>query len=142
MTYNNSKHSSTGYSPTELMFGETRDHLRKINSDRTTNFYYKTISNKLNKLHKQAVETNIKSKERSLARVNSKRKGHTYKINDYVLYNDKKKTGTRIRWTGPYKIIRTNQRTVTMQIDSRKLLTVSIDNIKPYLRRSISDGLQ
>lgn len=141
MTYNNSRHSSTGFTPFELMYGETRDHLRKINTDRTTNFYYKTLSNKLGKLHKMAIETNIKSKERSLARVNSKRKTHTYKINDLVLYNDKKKTGTQIRWTGPYKIIKITTRTVTLLIHRNKSLTVSIDNIKPYFRRSVP-GMQ
>lgn len=141
MTYNNSKHSSTGFTPFELMYGETRDHLRKVTTDRTTNFYYKTLSNKLNKIHKMAVETNIKSKERSLARVNSKRKTHTYKVNDLVLYKDRKKTGTRVKWTGPYKIVKITTRTITLSIQRNKLLTVSIDNIKPFFSRSLT-GLQ
>lgn len=140
MTYNNSKHSSTGFTPSELMFGETRDHLRTVNTDRTTNFYYKTLSSKLNKLHKMAIETNLRSKERSLARVNSKRKGHSYKPGEYVLYKDKKKVGSRIRWTGPFKIIRTTARTITIQTERNKTLTVSIDSVKPYFRRLVSDA--
>lgn len=139
MTYNNSKHSSTGFTPSELMFGETRDHLRKISTDKTFDFYYKTLSNKLTKLHKLAIETNIKSKERSLARLNSKRKTHEYKIGDYILYCNKRKISTRIKWTGPFKITSVSPRTVTIKLQNNKNLTVSVDHIKPYFKRLLSD---
>lgn len=137
LTYNTTIHTTTKFSPYELVFGHKPfipNSIYETSSGTTYTDYIKMLQHKFKYTRSKALENILKSKEASKTYYDSRAKTPPrYKIGDYVYL----KNHLRLRkalspiWKGPYKIIRVNNNhTVTLLIN-RRHVTHHFDEIKP-----------
>lgn len=140
-TYNTSAHSSTGYSPYELMFGHKAElpvAIRTAQKENTNYFcYLKDLRFKLESIHKLAKDSLIKTKE-------SRKETYDTKSNEWVpMWGDKVLlmnftigSGQKLQgiWNGPHEVvaIKSPETTQIRLKPSNKITTVHNNRLKLY----------
>lgn len=129
--YNTSVHSSTKFTPFELVFGIKPSLPSSIVKEPEFKYCYDNyiddLTFKLQKSRKLAIENLIKSKETNKRLYDRKCKDIEFKEGDLVyLSNEQAKFGKSKKlssyWLGPYKIIKVNSAVnVTIQIKKKKI---------------------
>ena len=150
-SYNCSIHSTTNFSPHELVFGTKPvlpSSITNLNdNDSNYNTYLQDLKYRINKSLSYARENIINSKEKTKRRYDSKIINPSYKIGDNVFITNEnfrlsnKKLSPN--WKGPYTIISTNTRTanVTIRTERGKNVRIHVNRIKPaYLPISSTPG--
>lgn len=125
LAYNTAVHSTTHYSPFELLFGHKPripDSVYDDNSDTTYPDYVKLLQHRLKHARDIAIEYIHKSKINSKNYYDTRTRPVTYKVGDQVFL----KNHLRLRkalspmWKGPYKVIKVHgNHTVTLLINRR-----------------------
>lgn len=137
LTYNITPHTTTKFTPYELVFGHKPlipSSLYGSEPNATYSDYIKMLQHKLKYTRQKAIDNILQSKETSKTYYDSRtRTPYKYKPGDYVYL----KNHLRLRkalsplWKGPYKIIRVHSNhTVTLLIN-RRHVTHHFDQIKP-----------
>lgn len=139
--YNTSIHSSTHFSPYELIFGNKSDTPSTITQKPEFKYTYEDyrdhLKYKLNRSFEIARENIIKSKNQSKKYYDHQIKETNYIVNDMVYVSDKsQKPGISKKlspnYKGPFKIIKVNDnQTVTIKMN-KKNVTYHKNLIKPY----------
>lgn len=106
IAYNNTIHSTTNYTPFELVYGHTN--LRDSSLLTNQNFYTDYIdshANKVNALYKEVAEKEKKNKQDRLEKLTPK--DHKYKLNDlvYTITHGKERNKSKNPYSGPFKVI-------------------------------------
>lgn len=119
MAYRSAIHSSTGFSPNEMMFGRQTEQpvnmiTAKLPTDKevtTTSVYATKLSNMLDKIHHCARKNLELSNQRQKKGYDRRQHFHSYEQGDcvwYWSYNRKKGISPKLlnRWIGPCVIIK------------------------------------
>lgn len=140
LAYNSSTHSSTSYTPYELLFGSKMplpSSLKdKVQFRYNYDDYVDNLKLRLQNSFRIAKETLIKSKENSAKYYNTKLKVPNFQIGDLVLLrNDQAKLGQTKKlspiYTGPHKSINLTNTNAILKIGN-KTVTVHLNKIKPF----------
>lgn len=121
--YNTSVHSSSKFTPYELVFGQKPLLPTSVNSNENESNYDNYVQNlklKLNKIQSIARENLIKNKEISKLRYDNKIKVPNYKKGDYVLIMSKGQNKLKPQWKCPYEIISLDKVNVTFRTKNGK----------------------
>ncbi|XP_049866081.1 uncharacterized protein LOC126366827 [Pectinophora gossypiella] len=142
IAYNTNVHSTTGFSPMELLLGFKPYIPSSIDSldNNTYTDYVRALNYRLCYSRQKAKENIISSKERSKNYYDSRTKPTTYKIGDmvYVKCHHKQNKALSPVWKGPFQIIKLNgHHTVTLLIN-RKHVRHHYDEIKLAADQTLS----
>ncbi|CAF4948550.1 unnamed protein product [Pieris macdunnoughi] len=138
LTYNITPHTTTKYTPYELIFGHKPYIPNSVFEEEPTTYldYIKMLQHKLKFSREIALQNITKSKETSKSYYDSHTKPPPrYKPGDYVYI----KNHLRLRkalspiWKGPYKIIMVNNNHTATLLINRKHVTHHFDQMKPAL---------
>lgn len=134
--YNTSTHSSSNFTPHELVFGQKPTLPTSVVEKENENDYDTYVNNlkyKLNKIQKIARENLIGNKEKSKLRYDTKIKVPNYKIGDYVLLSSISTNKLKSIWKGPYEIISINKNinNATIRGQNGKFTKVHFNRMKP-----------
>ncbi|CAK1595080.1 unnamed protein product [Parnassius mnemosyne] len=137
LTYNTTPHTTTKFTPYELVFGQKPyipNSIYERSSGITYSDYIKMLQHKIKYTREMAVENILKSKESSKAYYDSHtRTPPQYKSGDYVYLKNHLRQEKALSpvWKGPFKIIRVhNNHTATLLIN-RRHVTHHFDEFKP-----------
>lgn len=137
--YNNTEHTSTGYSPFELTFGQEPFQLVDLDDThgKTYNDYLAEIIHKLDTVWNKAKQKDLKIKIRLTNKFNQGRKAHTYVVGQNVLLKaeESRKLGRGIRnpFVGPYKITKIiSDQNIEIDKGSNALEVVHINRVRPF----------
>lgn len=136
-SYNNSKSSSTGYTPQEVIFGHL-DFQRNLvtPAENTVSERLKAIQSWSSLFYSKIHDNINQAKEKAKTRFDKHVRNDilpTYKQGQLVYLKIIPKNKQTPRYTGPHKIIRViGERNVELKLNSRKYV-VNIDKIKPYI---------
>ncbi|CAG9133440.1 unnamed protein product [Plutella xylostella] len=137
LTYNTTVHSTTKFTPYELVFGHKPflpNSLYDAHSGTTYPDYIKKLQHKFRHSRKKAMENIAQSKQSSKTYYDSHTKTPPqYKKGDYVYLKNHLRFRKALSplWKGPFRIIKVNNNhTVTLLIN-RKHVTHHFDQIKP-----------
>ncbi|CAH2109133.1 unnamed protein product [Euphydryas editha] len=141
LAYNTNVHTTTKFTPYELLFGHKpylANSIFETNPTDTYLEYIKMLNHRLKVSRDKAVENIAKSKERSKAYYDQHSRPVTYKVGDWVYL----KAHLRLRkalspiWKGPYKVVKIhgnhtlslliNRRHVKHHYDQVKLANVDV----------------
>lgn len=139
--YNTQIHSTTQFSPYELLFGRKPSLPHKITQTPEFHYsyddYHRNLQLRLNKSFETARNHIIQSKEKSKVYYDNKTKPHNFKIDDMVYILDKstqKGVNKKLspNYKGPYKIIQIHDNdTITVEINKKKTATYHANLLKP-----------
>jgi hypothetical protein len=141
LCYNTSRHTSTQFTPYELVFGHIPllpSSIGDIEPNVTYGHFINNLKFKLARIRRTARDHIIKSKIRAKKNYDKNINNYEYKINDLVLLKatttprslNKKLTSN---WRGPYRIIHIyDNQTITIRIESNKLKRVHKNLLNPY----------
>jgi len=130
--YNKSKHSSTGFSPHELVFGQRPNLPNDVLQEMTYNEYKFLLEDKLKFLHICARQ-NIK-KAQEATKIGYDKKSHIPYIKEgdmIMVKKNNRKSKLEERYKGPYEVTHTSTTGVTIK-NKEKEEKVHFKNIKPY----------
>lgn len=132
--YNTNVHSSTNYTPYELVFGykpEIPTSLYSTN-EYTYDEYNNYLKNKITLTQRIAKENILKNKEKSKLNYDKHVNQKKYKIGDKILIKTPNRGKFDSLYDGPYTVISVND--VYVKIKRRnKIITYNINNTKPYI---------
>lgn len=134
-SYNQSKSTSTKFTPQEIIFGHIRnDEDLTFTEDELQTKYVNDIKTTASFIYNQVKENIQNSKEKSKVRFDKHVKPNKpqYKIGDYV-YLKESQIGTKMKnkYNGPFKIIRvTNTNTAEIEISQNRTSIVNFDRLK------------
>lgn len=135
LAYNTSIHSTTHYSPYELLFGHKPripDSLYDDNSAVTYPEYVKMLQHRMKHSREKALEFIHKSKARSKSYYDSHSRPATFKVGDYVML----KNHLRLRkalsplWKGPYKVVKIHGNHTLSLLINRRHVKHHYDEVK------------
>lgn len=140
-SYNTSIHSTTKYSPHELVFGYKptlpSSLLNEPEFRYTYEDYVDQLKYRLNKSFEIAKNNILNSKEKSKLYYDRNVNEYNYKIGDMVLLKDEtNKLGKKLSklYLGPYEIIRVfRNKNAQLRINNKKLVRVHFNRLKPYI---------
>ena len=136
LAYNTNIHTTTNYSPYELLFGNKPylpNSLYETNLDATYPEYLRVLQQRLKYSRDKALDNIRLSKEKSKGYYDSRSRPVTYKVGDYVYI----KNHLRMRkamsplWKGPYKIVKIHGNNALSLLINRRHVTHHYDQIKP-----------
>ncbi|KAJ0177013.1 hypothetical protein K1T71_007022 [Dendrolimus kikuchii] len=136
LAYNTSVHSTTHFTPYELMFGNKPFIPNSIYNESpgaTYPDYVRMLQNRLKYSREKALDFIRKSKESSKTYYDTHTRSVKYKIGDYVYL----KNHLRLRkalspiWKGPYKVIKINGNNTLTLLINRRHVTHHYDQVKP-----------
>ncbi|XP_048484046.1 uncharacterized protein LOC125490066 [Plutella xylostella] len=125
LTYNTTVHSTTHFSPFELLFGCKPSLPNSIYEDctgATYPDYVRMLQNRLKYSREKALDLMRKSKESSKTYYDTHTRPVKYKTGDYVYLKNhlRMRKGLSPQWKGPYKVIKINgNNTLTLLINRR-----------------------
>jgi transposase InsO family protein len=135
LAYNTAIHTTTNYSPYELVFGHKPHIPNSVYEsalDATYPDYVKMLQHRLQHSRNKAIENIMKSKESSKNYYDSRTRPVKYKVGDFVWL----KNHLRLRralapiWKGPYKVIKINGRNTLTLLINRRHVTHHYDEVK------------
>lgn len=136
-SYNIAIHSTTGYSPYELVFGR-KPYIPSLNDAIIDEYYYSDyytdLRNKLQHAHLEAQQKIQKAHEKTKTRFDQDTHPTTYRIGEKALLkNIGKRTLSKLTPTykGPYKITKVNPPNVTLQIGNSEK-TFHANLLRPF----------
>ena len=134
IAYNSNVHSTTGFSPSELLFGFKPYLPSSIDTLDTNTYtdYVRALNHRLYYSRQKAIENIRSSKERSKNYYDSHTKPITYNVGDmvYIRCHHKQNKALLPVWKGPFKIIKKcGNHTVTVLVN-RKHVRHHYDEIK------------
>jgi hypothetical protein len=137
--YNTSTHTSTGYTPYELMYGfrSSMPSALQEKPDVQYNYDFLTeLKTRLQAAHQVARERLISSKEKSKEYYDRNTKETTLKVGDQVLLYDETVRRGRSKklnsqWLGPYDIISINRVNATIK-KGRHRQKIHLNRLKPF----------
>lgn len=123
-SYNSNVHSTTNYSPFELLFGFKPHIPKSIDTleNNTYTDYVRILNHRLYYSRQKALQNIQLSKERSKRLYDSHAKPVTYNVGDsvYLKCHHKQNKALSPIWKGPFKIVKINgNHTVTLLINRR-----------------------
>ncbi|CAG4993531.1 unnamed protein product [Colias eurytheme] len=135
ISYNSAVHSSTNFTPHELLFG-CKPHIPSsiydISPDFTYPDYIKTLKHKFSISRNLARENILRSKERSKQYYDKHSRVVSYNVGDmvYIKHHHRLRKALSPIWKGPYRIVKVhNNNNVTILIN-RKHTRFHVDEIK------------
>lgn len=136
--YNTTPHSSTGYTPYELMYGYPPKLPSVLKSNPTTSYNYDNYANelkaRLQHSHQVAKENLIEQKGKSKKYYDKNTKPKTFCLGDKVLLkNHTRKNKLSPLWTGPYEIIKINSTENSTIKIGNKNKTIHNNNLKLFV---------
>lgn len=141
LTYNNSKSSTTGFTPHELLFGHTSSKQPEmiLNEEELISKYVRDLTNKASFLYQQAKANIQTSKQKAKARFDKHvNKQPEYQEGQLVWLRDSQ-IGHKLKpkYTGPFKIVKTHKNnSATLHLNSNTESTVNFDRLKPHYSRN------
>ncbi|XP_045456466.1 uncharacterized protein LOC123666419 [Melitaea cinxia] len=136
LTYNSSVHTTTKFTPYELLFGHKPfipDSIFDSRPDVTYPEYTKMLHHRLKVSREKALQNINASKERSKTYYDKHSRPIQYKVGDYVYL----KNHVRLRkalsplWKGPYKIVKIHGNNTLSLLINRRHVKHHYDEIKP-----------
>lgn len=134
LAYNSNVHSTTGYSPLEILFG-FKPYLPSsidVLDNNTYTDYIRALNHRLYYSRQKALQNIQTSKEKSKNYYDIRTKPITYKTGDmvYVRCHHKQNKALSPVWKGPYKIIKLNGHHTATLLVNRKHVRHHFDEIK------------
>ena len=136
LAYNTAVHSTTHYSPYELLFGNKPyipDSIYEETSNATYPEYVRILQNRLKYSRMKAIEHIQKSKTNSKNYYDTRTRPIQYKVGDYAYL----KNHVRLRkalspiWKGPYKIVKIHGNNTASLLINRRQVKHHFDEMKP-----------
>ncbi|CAK1580066.1 unnamed protein product [Parnassius mnemosyne] len=136
LAYNTSVHSTTHYTPHELMFGSKPYIPNSIYNESlgaTYPDYVRMLQNRLKHSREKALDFIRKSKESSKSYYDTHTRPVKYKVGECVYI----KNHLRLRkalsplWKGPYKIVKVHSNNTLTLLINRRHVTHHFDQVKP-----------
>lgn len=136
LAYNTNVHTTTKFTPYELVFGHKPfipNSIYDLRTDLTYPEYIKKLHHRLKLSRDKALENINQSKEKSKRYYDQHSRPIKYKVGDYVYL----KTHLRLRkalspiWKGPYKVIKVHSNNTLTLLINRRHITHHFDQIKP-----------
>jgi hypothetical protein len=140
--FNTTPHTSTGYTPHELMFGR-KPNIPGILQKETPSVQYtydnyiRELQSRLQSSYQLAKSNLITKKERSKEQHDKTVNIPLFSVGDRVLLHDEKiRRGRSLKlsppWIGPYDIIEIDDVNVTLKLPRNKTLKVHANRLKPF----------
>ena len=135
LAYNSTIHTTTNFSPYELLFGNKPylpNSIYDSSPDDTYPEYVKMLQHRLKHSLDKAIENIQKSKERSKTYYDSHSRHVTYQAGDYVFVRQHLRLRKSLSpiWKGPFKVIKINGRNTLTLLINRRHVTHHYDEIK------------
>ena len=139
-SYNTTPHTSSGFSPYELVFGYKAIIPSSFKEDPKFSYsfddYVQDLKTKLQSSWKFAKEKLIGSKEKSKVYYDSKIITPEFKIGDLVLMSDeatKKGVNKKLspNWLGPYEVLEIDRVNITIRVKNRSV-KIHMNKLKPF----------
>lgn len=135
LAYNSNVHSTTGYSPFELLLGHKPyiPHSIDILESNTYTDYVRALNHRLYYSRQKALQNIDRSKERSKQYYDSHSKPISYKAGDmvYLRCHHKQNKALSPIWKGPFRVIKINGNHSLTLLINRRHTRHHYDEVKP-----------
>lgn len=135
-TYNNTVHSSTKYTPFELVFGKQSELPCRISSRVEPLYnpddYCLDLKYRLQVAHRDAQENLIKTKQCRKTNYDKNVNSVTYKQGDFLLVKNENRSKLDCLYNGPFKVIREEEPNVIILVNGKQE-TVHKNRTKPFV---------
>lgn len=136
LTYNTSVHSTTHFTPYELMFGNKPvipSSIYEESLQATYPDYVRMLQNRLKYSREKALDFVKKSKESSKNYYDAHTRPAKYKTGEYVYLKNHLRMRKALSplWKGPYKIVKINGNNTLTLLINRRHITHHFDQVKP-----------
>lgn len=136
LAYNTTPHTTTQYTPYELLYGykpSIPSSLYETTSNTTYHEYIRALQYRMRFSRQKALENIILSKENSKKQYDKTSSRVTYKTGDlvYVKHHHRLRKALSPVWKGPYKIIKMNGNYNVTLLIGRKHIKYHVNEIKP-----------
>lgn len=144
LTYNSTIHTTTQFTPFELIFGHKPyipDSVFDLRTDITYPEYIKMLHHRLKVSREKAIQNINASKERSKHYYDRHTRSVQYKIGEYVYVKNhvRLKKALSPLWKGPYKIVKIHGNNTLSLLINRRHVKHHFDEVKPASVTNQSD---
>jgi hypothetical protein len=139
--FNTTPHTSTGYTPHELMLGRKPNIPGILQKEPpslqyTYDNYLKELQSRLQSGYEAAKNSLITKKERSKEYHDKTMNVPLCSVGDKVLHDERIRRGRSLKlsqpWIGPYEILDVDNVNITLRLPSNKTLKVHANRLKPF----------